>query len=112
MYEPVQHISMPPLLRVTETREPDGIILITLTGELDLSTIGALNFALERVAGAERVGLDIAEVTFADATGIGCVLEWKRQSRREGWQLEIDRRVCRQVRRLVDLFGVDDVLWG
>jgi anti-anti-sigma factor len=109
--EATQQTPKPTLLQITETREPGGTVLIRLRGELDLSTIGAVNIALNGAAGADLVCLELVGVTFADATGVGCVLEWKRRSRRDGWQLAIDRRLGRQVRRLVELIGADDVLW-
>jgi anti-sigma B factor antagonist len=101
----------PPLLEITQTRDSRGAVLIRLSGELDLSTIDAMNLALDGAAGAGGVRLDLAEVTFADATGVGCLLDWKRRSQRDGWRLQIDRGLSRQVRRLVELIGADAVLW-
>ena len=66
-----------PSLRIDE--RPGG--LIYLSGELDMASAPRLRTALERLldAGAERVVLDVADLSFCDSAGLS-VFVWAHQN--------------------------------
>jgi anti-anti-sigma factor len=61
---------------LTESVDADGAVVLTLSGELDLSTVGALHTALQDVIGRKPSALvfDLADLTFMDSSGIAALL--------------------------------------
>ena len=55
----------------------DGVVVVHLTGELDLYNAHAVRDELFAVAarGPERVVVDLSTVTFIDSTGLGVLIE-------------------------------------
>ena len=62
-------------LEVTE-REQDGVRLLEVTGELDLSTAPALCLRLEAVrhVALPRILVDLSELEFCDSTGLRALI--------------------------------------
>jgi anti-sigma B factor antagonist len=60
--------------------------VVTLAGELELSTAHALGATLGAVAqqGATRVVLDLRRLTFVDSSGISIIVKFKRHFAVEG----------------------------
>jgi anti-anti-sigma factor len=87
--------------------ERRGVTRIVVTGELDIATSPRLRVALSRPAdGTVLVILDLAEVTFIDATGLGVILSADGQLR------EADCRLVlipgpRPVHRLFEITGTE-----
>lgn len=83
--------------------------LITVAGELDLSTAPQLKWMLEDVEseGERHVVVDLSEVSFIDSTALG-VLVGAQRGLHPGMRLAI---VCAQesVRRIFELTGLDGV---
>jgi anti-anti-sigma factor len=83
---------------------PDGVALIALAGELDLSSAGDFRAALEAALadGAERVVLDLDEVAFVDSSMLKELLRANAELSEQGRKLVL---VAPQpaVRRLLDL---------
>jgi len=81
--------------------------LLTVTGELDLSSAPRLKWALAEVldAGASRIVVDLSPVTFIDSTALG-VLVGVQRSLSVGAQLAI---VCAHanVLKILELTGLD-----
>ena len=74
-----------------ETRRFNGLPIVALAGELDLSQVGLVEQALR---GAERskpetLVLDLSGVTFLDSSGLRLVLEADRRARVEGRRLTV-----------------------
>ena len=68
-----------------ESEERDGLVHVSLRGELDLSTVGKVDDELQR---AERPGppvlvLDLSRLTFLDSTGLRCVVRAAERARDE-----------------------------
>ena|SRR5438067_500662 len=85
-------------------KRSDGTLTLRPAGELDLVTVPALNDAL-RAALAEkpdRIVIDLADVSFADVTGLRPVLSAQRTMARRGGRLEI-RHASPQVSRVIHL---------
>ena len=74
-----------------ESQERDGMVRISLRGELDLSTVGKVDDELERVEAASPnvVLLDLASLTFLDSTGLRCVVRADERARDEGRRLVV-----------------------
>jgi anti-anti-sigma factor len=85
---------------------------IRVAGEMDLSVIDAVDREIKQAeeADSERIVLDLDEVEFLDAAGIRLLLEADARSNGKGRRLQITRAPSAQVRRVLDLTGVGEVL--
>ena len=98
--------------RITERDDPDAARRLALTGELDIASTPELRERLHELGSTHhRVRLDLSQLEFMDSTGISAILRGLRDSRRNGWELEVAPTVSRQVDRLVTLTGLDHQLW-
>ena len=94
-------------LSVERGTDGDGQPLLTLAGELDLSSVESLRRAVEQAtAGApERLTFDMAGLRFMDSAGIAVLLNAAKQV--SSVRL---RNPTLAVRRVVELTGLSDVL--
>ncbi|MER6693539.1 STAS domain-containing protein [Streptomyces minutiscleroticus] len=89
----------------------DGIVVISLRGEIDHHTIGHLQRALApEDAGADsrvvRIVLDFSGVTFMDSTGVNALISVHRALRgTPGWIRLAGPQPS--VRRVIELVGLD-----
>lgn len=94
----------------TSSAEVDGVRIVAVRGELDLSTAPDLEGPLDAAVdgGGSAVLIDLARCEFIDSTGIALIVR--------GWQkLEADGNggrlaICSpndQVRRVLDVSGLD-----
>ncbi|MFD8393943.1 anti-sigma factor antagonist [Streptomyces sp. NPDC059680] len=83
-----------------------GRVLVTLCGELDICTEGALRSALREAVGrgCQGVDLDLTGITFCDCSGLNVLLAARRAALRAGKTLTV-RAASRQVRRLLNATG-------
>jgi anti-sigma B factor antagonist len=67
----------------------DGVALVALVGELDLSVVGLLDAAVQEVvaAGLHLVVVDLSGLTFCDSSGLGGLLRASRVVRSAGGTL-------------------------
>ena len=74
-----------------ETDERDGLVHVSLRGELDLSTVGKVEDELQRWEGSDSgvVLLDLSKLTFLDSTGLRCVVRADERAREEGRRLVV-----------------------
>lgn len=84
---------------------------ITLTGELDLSTVDGVQRELERVEASDTLSivLDLSGLTFMDSTGVRLVMTAAARSRADGNRLVV-LRGQRTVQRVFELCGVERLL--
>ena len=94
-----------------DTQERDGRVHVLLRGELDLSTVGQVQDALERVeAGSPSVVvLDLSKLSFLDSTGLRCLVTANERAREQGRRLVIVRGPD-AVQRVFSITGLDDRL--
>jgi anti-sigma B factor antagonist len=98
-----------PVFDIAERDDPDGARRLTLTGELDLATGPKLQQRLTELGAAHRtVRLDVSKLSFMDSTGISIIVRGLADSARDGWKLEIDPNMPRQIARLITMTGVAD----
>lgn len=87
--------------------------VVTLRGELDLATAGDLRDCLAPVVRSEpvpaQVVLDVADLTFLDASGISALLTVQRALAARGGRLVL-RSPSSLVRRVVRVLDLDKVL--
>jgi anti-sigma B factor antagonist len=92
-------------------RRGTSVVVLSVSGELDVLTAPQLDLRLTAVAGTglRRVVLDTAEMTFCDASGIGVLIKARnRASRQQGWLRLI--RVHPRIRRVLAIVGLTEVL--
>lgn len=85
---------------------------VHLVGEMDLSVVGSVDREMRRAESgdAARIILDLGELEFLDAAGIGLLLQLNSRSKTNGGRLCITRARFPQVQRVIDLTGAGDVL--
>ena len=85
---------------------------VRVAGELDLSVIGLVDREMERAEAtdAAKIVLDLDEVEFMDAAGIRLLLRLNARSEGDGRRLRIHGSGGPQVRRVLDLTGVGELL--
>ena len=97
---------------VERTTDPDGPVRLTLVGELDhLASQDLLTRLDECRAAGQPVRLDLSRLEFIDSSGVRAILVSVRDARRDGWRLEVERQVSWQVERVLDVLGIQRVLW-
>jgi anti-sigma B factor antagonist len=96
-----------PILEVH--REPDDRrVVLAVSGEVDMASVGVLREALEGAASeAREVWLDLSAVEFMDSTGLTALL---RGHHAIGDGLTIVCPGVGPVRRAIDVSGLNDVL--
>lgn len=91
----------------------DGVRVVAVRGELDLSTAAELERPLEEAisGGDSSVLIDLTECEFIDSTGIAVIVRaWQRLDRGAGGGGEGRIAVCSgndQVRRVLDVTGLE-----
>ena len=94
-----------------ESEEGDGLVHVSLRGELDLSTVGKVEEELRRVEGQESplVLLDLSRLSFLDSTGLRCVITAADRARERDRRLVIVKGPD-AVQRVFSITGLDDRL--
>ena len=94
-----------------QSARPDGSVLLSVSGDLDLGTVPQVRAELDRLAAEHRtVALDLSAVRFMDSTGVHLLMEATNDARRDGWTFMLTRDLSAEVARLFDLTSVRDVL--
>ncbi|MTB01559.1 MAG: anti-sigma factor antagonist [Actinobacteria bacterium] len=90
----------------------DGVVVISIVGELDMSTAPRLREELIRVASATdspRVVLDLAGTDLLDPTGLGVIFDGVKRTRSRGGDLALARAEAHVLRDL-ELTRVIEIL--
>jgi anti-anti-sigma factor len=102
----------PVLLGMRTTTDRTGTVTLTVAGEVDLATAGALRQAivdLLQTAGIRRLVVDFAQISFLDAAGVAALLAGHRLGQAAG--VSVDLVNCRPVAlRVLEIVGVDKLL--
>jgi anti-anti-sigma factor len=72
-----------------EATEP--VLVLTVTGELDMNTVEQLATQVEErlAAGPRPLTLNLAELAFMDSSGLRLLIDLYDRSQRESWKLTI-----------------------
>jgi anti-sigma B factor antagonist len=91
--------------------EAPGLAVVTLRGEHDLSTEGALTQALEEAAAHSNVLVDLSDCDFVDSTVIAALLRVARMVTERGERLALcipDAQ--RQITRIAEMTQLGELL--
>jgi anti-sigma B factor antagonist len=99
-----------PALHAEVVRDHDDVVILTVSGEIDLATAPSLAAALDdiEVGSGRRVHLDLADVTFLDSSGISVLVEC-RQRLEDGGAVLVLHRATPTVRRVLEISGLEAV---
>ena len=94
-------------------REAAGVTEVWLCGEIDLGSSPGMVEDLNRLFGADNraIRVDLAAVTFLDASGIGSCLQVQQRARARGCDL-VFANPRGIVARVISLLGLESVLLG
>lgn len=104
----------PAPFEASAARLDDGVHVVSVRGELDLSTASELERPLEEAvsAGDSAVLIDLTACEFIDSTGIAVIVRaWQRLDRGADGNGSGRVAICSgndQVRRVLDVTGLDD----
>jgi anti-sigma B factor antagonist len=92
---------------VVQVREENGLPVICLSGELDITGIGPARAAIEAAIASHpgRVVLDASGLAYMDSSGIA-LLVWAARKTQE---VQV-RNPSQVVKRLIEVTGLSDVL--
>ncbi|NLG79384.1 MAG: anti-sigma factor antagonist [Firmicutes bacterium] len=97
----------------TETRAIGNVLVVRLSGELDLGTAPEFRAKLEEELDAKpditRIFLVLRDVTFIDSSGLGAILGRYRRLRAHGGGL-FAIAPSPQVRKVFDLSGLTSII--
>lgn len=86
----------------------DGVRLVAVTGELDISNVGALEHAsLDLPNDGLGVVLDLSRATYIDSATLGMLFRLRRSLQRRGQSLRVVCGARSNVRRVLDIAGFD-----
>lgn len=93
--------------------DDDLWVRLRLTGELDLGSVPVLRHHLARLSTEKRpVRLDLSGLEFMDSSGVHLLIGAFNDARENGWQLVIDSALAPQVKRIIQLSGLDRIIPG
>ncbi len=97
---------------VSVSYEPDGIAVVSLTGEHDLATAERVREALRGSAEAPATVVDLTRTQFVDSSVLGVFVEAYRNAQAAGqsFSLAIGRDPQAAVRRVLELTGITTVV--
>jgi len=93
-----------------ETQVRDGIAVVVLAGEVDLSTAEAFRTALAGPPGAREVVADLRGITFMDSSGVLAIDGARRQAAAAGRGLRFRPGFGESVRLVLSLTGLLEAL--
>lgn len=99
----------PPGLDLSTARD-GGRTLVKVVGEIDLSTVGDFSAAVRDELAHGSVLLDMSETVFMDSTGVRALDALLQDGERDGRTLTIGADMHRNVRHVLELTGMLDVV--
>jgi anti-sigma B factor antagonist len=91
-----------------ESSEHDGVHLVTVTGELDISNVGALeDAAFDLPNEGLGVVLDLSATSYIDSATLGLLFKLRHALQRRGQALRVVCGPESSARRVLDLTGFD-----
>lgn len=99
-----------PVLRIMQRVTTDATAVLSVQGEIDMSTLGVLEDRLrDACADSATVTVDLRRVSFLDCVGLQLLLDQHDRCERRGGRMELVQGP-RAVRRLFELTGTLDRL--
>jgi anti-sigma B factor antagonist len=92
-----------------EVTEKQGITIVALKGEVDLeNSPAARKILLSSLDGAQRVLVDLSEVTYIDSSGVASLVEALQASKKAGIEFAL-AAASEPTRRVLELARLDKV---
>jgi len=93
-------------------RSDNGRVVIELSGECDLASLGELNEILRQAVAAQprELVVDLAQTTFVDSLTLGALTSAARQVRARGGSFQLVRVVAPEIKLALAITGLDDYL--
>ncbi len=102
--------AVPDHFSVTATELPDGQMVLSVRGEVDIATAPILDRVIASLDdGADSVVLDMSQVSFIDSTGGLALIEVRRQLRQAGRELLV-ADPSPLVARVLSMTGAEDLV--
>ena len=95
-----------------ETEAADGVVTLSLTGELDYGTVGTLQGSLAGVVRkhpADRLRIDLRGLEFIDSAGMSALIAAHADARGRGTTMQIVRG-SERVQRPLEVVGLDQIV--
>lgn len=93
-----------------DTRAADGVVVVSLAGDIDVATVDEVGDALTRAVTSEppprHLCCDLSRVTFLDSTGLSSLVMAWRTGEARGTELVV-AGAHGAVRRVLELTGLD-----
>ena len=93
-----------------ETSEHGGKVVLSVRGEVDISTSPKLHEVIREQLRSRPVLLDLSGLSFMDSSGVRVIDAALRDAHNEGRALTIGAELPSSVRLVFDLTGLSDVL--
>jgi anti-sigma B factor antagonist len=91
--------------------ERDGAVVIEVTGEIDLQSVGMLEAGMSEAAGAHPlVVVDLRPVTYIDSSGLACLHRLHLACRDRAATMRVVVGERSTSKRLLSLTGLDEVI--
>ena len=92
---------------VTGIRDGSGVLTLTITGELDIASVGAVQETIEEILAddSRRVVFELGDLTFMDSSGLALMLQVSRKVE----TVEI-HHATPIVQRVIEATGLDQIL--
>jgi anti-anti-sigma factor len=84
----------------------DGVKVVHVTGDLDLSTVPAFDAELEQSAGARHLVIELADCTFIDSSALRALVRAQKRTIEEGGTLAIVAP-SQPARRVLEVASLD-----
>lgn len=96
---------------VITTREVGDRTVVSVVGEVDIASAGALDAVLSEAIASGRSDLvvDLAEVGFLDSTGLGVLVKALKRTREAGGSLTVATE-SERVLKVIRITGLDAVI--
>ena len=96
---------------LTVSRPANGVAVVTLLGEWDMSNSGQLRERVRELLDEERsLVFDLDQAAFIDSTVINTLFQTQREAREHGRELVLVVGTNARVRRVLEISGVVDAL--
>jgi anti-anti-sigma factor len=97
------------VIDVDRSRRAEGVVVVALSGDVDVFSVPRLRSALREYIGVVDVVLDMAGVAFCDSSALRVFVDAQRRASAGGHTLEITHPST-PVRNLFDVSGLRGVL--
>jgi anti-sigma B factor antagonist len=102
-----------PQFEIDSGRGPDGVCVVTVRGEVDMSHEEELRGELRRAVASDADGIvvDLTECEFIDSTGVrALLLSREAQAAEEGTERLAVAAASEQILRILSVMGIDRVI--